>query len=1172
MDTIFIFGDIPANAEYGTYDFILILLSYIIASLAGFTTVDLAHKLVKAEEKKKARLIHCVGAIICGGGIWAMHFIGMLAYQMEMYVEYDLLLTVLSAVPAIIVAYFVLAIVKAKAIKIINLVGAGILLAIGICTMHYLGMAAMVMDADIRYIPNVFIFSCLVAFGASCAGILVASLLAHKTFKHHGLLKVGAGLAIGLAICGMHYTGMHATVFLPHVDCRYAADQNNEMLALILAIMSMVIFAVSLMTGFGSTFNSASDKFYDVEAEQKKLSGTKIFIQLTCLLGLFLLLMTWSYTFFNINQDNNKHNAALVNAAGLQRMLITRFTKDISFAVSAHAHGDEEKVQNYVNGARINAKFIDQNYEAFLNGGVLILSAKGDKTVVIKPFQDPSILQKLKNARDEWLFVRDTVYSLMAPVSGTGTMQKLWNTNFLESFNASANQAVKVQDQAVSLIQKYFEAQNRDIILRERLFLIGGIFVFFVTLIYARFFVAAPIDRAAVFLKKRQEDLEETVNAQTKDLVRANIEAQKIAQIPMHNTNPTLRFQLSGEIEIANPAAQELFPNIYEEKFDNLLLKGLEGFVEDFASDKSAEILKRELRVGDAHFAQTVVPIELENEKFIVSYCHDITALKAAQKQAETAQITAEAARLSAETAQLEAEQANVAKSGFLANMSHELRTPLNAIIGMVQIADRKKMDDLLNETFNMIEVSSRALLEIVNDILDLSKIEANQIHLEYLAFDCKQKIRHTAHSLRPLASEKGLSLSMSMEDEPLFVLGDELRFTRILTNLLSNAIRYTQKGHIEVQITTRKIFDDQIKIRCEVIDTGIGIPANKIDKIFEKFTQADSSTTRQFGGTGLGLTITKELVELMDGDIGVDSVEGEGSIFWFEIPFEVTHGIAEKKKSGKAAADLDQTKNTKSVKDVRILVAEDHAMNQKFMEKLFSYFQIEHYKIVENGALAVEEVKTGSYDVILMDCHMPEMNGYDATVNIRALDDTANDIPIIAMTANAMPEDEEICLSLGMNDYMSKPFDLSTFEAKLSPWISFDDAEDAEKEEGGEQESDIASDNDEAPLNLDNLIENSMGDDEFLKDMVALFIEQGETQITALKEYCTDGVNNDWVEEAHALKGTAGGVGAESMRVLCGDAQAMAEATSEERQKIIMQIEEQYTLCVAYLKEHNYC
>lgn len=390
------------------------------------------------------------------------------------------------------------------------------------------------------------------------------------------------------------------------------------------------------------------------------------------------------------------------------------------------------------------------------------------------------------------------------------------------------------------------------------------------------------------------------------------------------------------------------------------------------------------------------------------------------------------------------ADMASRAKSDFLANMSHELRTPLNGIIGMVQLLRADKLDADSKETFELIEISSKNLLDIVNDILDLAKIEARQVDLEHAVFNVTKKIENTANSLRSLAKQKGLDFVCNSPEMGAFVKGDELRFGRVLINILSNAIRYTDSGSITLTTEIRTRDDGFIEVLCTVKDTGIGIAADKIDRIFEKFVQADSSTTRKYGGTGLGLTITKQLVEMMNGQIGVHSELGQGSTFWFSIPFEMAS--AEKIHEGEDdALNANDHHNHAAVplSSAKFLLVEDHPMNQMFMKKLFQNLKIENYVIAENGKAAIDLILQQDFDIILMDCHMPEMNGYEATDRIRNLsDERKKSTPIIAMTANAMKEDEEYCLKIGMNDYISKPVDIGVFKAKISKWVKLEDAE----------------------------------------------------------------------------------------------------------------------------------
>jgi len=512
-----------------------------------------------------------------------------------------------------------------------------------------------------------------------------------------------------------------------------------------------------------------------------------------------------------------------------------------------------------------------------------------------------------------------------------------------------------------------------------------------------------------------------------------------------------------------------------------------------------------------------------------------------------------------------QAEESFRVKTDFFANMSHELRTPLNSVIGMTQLMETTTMSAEQREMFDSIKRSASALLKIVNDILDISKIEAHQIQLEYIAFDLHREIRHTVQSLLPMAARKGLTMTFEDPGKPLPVFGDPLRYTRILTNIIGNAVHYTDRGFIDIRCkVTRK--DKHIIFTVDVEDTGIGISSDKIDTIFEKFTQGDTSTTRKYGGTGLGLTITRELVELMGGNISVSSIQGRGSVFSFFVPFEAANlsGLKASQRADEFTDGTPQAISGIEAAHARILIAEDHTMNQIFMRKLCKNLGLTHYTIAENGREALHELQSSSFDLVLMDCHMPEMNGYDSTIAIRNLDDPIKrNIPIVAMTANAMPEDELRCLACGMNGYLSKPIDIRLFKKTLGAWINFEDKEPLDM---------VAFLNDVTsnPVNLANLKANSMGDTAFEREMIGMFITQAVTQMDELHTRCVDGEDHMWVEIAHALKGTAGNIGAETMRALCAEAQNMANSTSTARGIILARISDEYAKAKTYLIDNK--
>jgi PAS domain S-box-containing protein len=456
---------------------------------------------------------------------------------------------------------------------------------------------------------------------------------------------------------------------------------------------------------------------------------------------------------------------------------------------------------------------------------------------------------------------------------------------------------------------------------------------------------------------------------------------------------------------------------------------------------------------------------------------------------------------------------AEKAERKFVTNMSHEIRTPITGILGMADLMSELNMPSEARDYLADIQISAKNLLELVNNVLDFSKIQAGKVSNELAPFDLYDKVSEVVKPFYFFANQKKIDLGIEIApDVPRFIRSSPAKIGQVLTNFLGNAHKFTHQGGVKILVNMIEREDNEAVLRFAVKDSGIGIAPDRVLEIFRPFVQGDSSITRKYGGTGLGLTICKEFVENLQGEIGVNSKEDDGSEFWFMIPVEI---VAEKDVGAKTAV-IPAGRNHKAA---HLLLVEDNLINQKIAVKLLQG-RGHHVDVAHDGAEAVAKLKNGPFDLVLMDCQMPVMDGYQATREIR--EKLHSEVPIVAMTAHALKGDREKCLAAGMNDYLTKPLDKEQLFQTIEMWLA--------KEKKPE----------DAMLSRLKLIEKEHGAD-LLKELIGLFLTDYSSKMTAMERAARTGDVSQVKYFAHLFRSGSANLGAQRLAEMCLDLEEKA-------------------------------
>jgi PAS domain S-box-containing protein len=1109
MNDFFLYGEqLPGLVMQGHYLPYLIVLSYFIASFGSFTGLTLASSIANSQDRKLRNILHLGGAFALGSAIWSMHFIGMLAYRMDMSVSYDPVLTCVSFLIAFGAAYAVLAVTRVSQLKLHHILINAVLLGIAIAGMHYSGMAAMQMEGIVRYQPIFFAYSILIAIGASGAALWIIFYLSQKGRKNVILWRIIASLVMGAAICGMHFMGMKAAIVIPNGKiCNpiLGAGDNSgfNTLTTAITVITTTVFGLAFALGLYAKEQKAMSNEMTLSNFPIRLFSFSVIIKIVFI----LILGGYSYYTYKVVRDDIQQ--------GEEIDLLDKNINNYDVLLTKTMH-------DYILKSNAHLKTEYNNYADLLEKTITEIQVKfpdNDGHDAAKTFDE---------ARDQ-LNILERKASVLAD---QGKIKAA--LDILESIKYLREK----QNYRDGIEEFHNEMENNIRTSLQQLFSKISYIVCLSIIIFGALLIAWVFIYRS--LKKWQKELAHVRNDLSQQKVFLNT---VLDNIPLAIFAKDVKKNYSWAL--LNSAAEDMFclkeenalgKTDYDffpkEEADFFHSTDIEVMTAGKIVDIDAESVTTPKGTFTAHTLKVPIYDGNSEPSILLGILEDVTDRIKVQEELTLAKE--------------QAEHANIAKSEFLANMSHEIRTPMNGIIGLTRLLSDSRLDAEQGEFVQAILRSSESLLFLLNDILDFSKIEAGELSLEETPFNLKSDLQNVIHLLSSIASRKNLVIEYRFDESiPESVIGDSLRLNQVITNLVGNAIKFTEKGYVRLTVKAEKQPDEYCLYSFIIEDSGIGMSEEVQNNLFKKFSQGDTSTSRKYGGTGLGLVISRSLTTMMGGEIDLSSQAGRGTVFTVKIPMKISETYID----GNATNVIPGREVTNDFSGFSLLIVDDHPVNLLFAHKLLKRMGFNDIEEATNGIEALEKatVSSKNYDLILMDCQMPEMDGLDACRHIREFEvaQGLSRVPVIAMTAHAMDGDRDLCLQAGMDDYLSKPVNIDKLYSVLQYWLV-----------KGEKTDSKTNDEVNAIVDLSHLELFTEGDMEQEALIADAFISAGENALQSLQDYIQNRNDSDqWKMMTHKLKGSSAQIGANQLQKICLEAEQKQNASWEEKEELLKAI-----------------